>query len=150
MSSKTRRAPRSWLWLQGATAGGVVVTAPGTAVLIGVLLAPAIAYTLFETAPNRPTSRTMFVYGSGATFLPIKSLWEHGNGLEEALGLMSDLSIPLMAWMACAGGWMLSECLQLTTSFALKAANRRRLTILQREQDQLIAEWSLPTPNPDR
>ena len=140
---KDARAPRSWLWLQGVMVGVVAATAPGSALLVAVLLCPAVAYAVFETTPGRPVTRTMLSCGSIGTFMPLRLLWEHGNSVDEALALLADLTRPLLAWVACATGWLLSEASHMGARVVLKAAFNRRSVLLQREEADLTAEWTL-------
>ncbi len=124
-------------------AGGVVAVAPGTALLIAVLLCPAIAFYLTEAARVRPVARAMLLCGSAATFSPIRALWESGNTLAAALDLLSDIACPLLAWGGCAAGWLLYETVHIAARLALEASSRRRIKQLQEENASLRAEWML-------
>ncbi len=130
------------IWLQGAIAGGIVAVAPGMALLIGVLLCPAIAFYLTEAAKARPVARAMLLCGSAATFSPIRTLWESGNTLAAALDLLSDIACPLLAWVGCAAGWLLYETVHIAARLALEASCRRRTKQLQDEDATLRAEWT--------
>ena len=135
---------RSWLWLQGAGAGGIVAVAPGTALVLAVLLCPAIVYFMTETVRGRPVARTMLLFGATATFMPLRRLWEQGTSLSGALAILSDPGRPLLAWFACGVGWMLCEATQIVFLFALAASARHQIQLLKREQAELTAEWTLP------
>ena len=69
-----KRSGRSWFWLQGAAAGGVIVAAPGTALVTAILLCPAVAFYALEATVGRPVGRTMLLCGSTAAFEPLRAL----------------------------------------------------------------------------
>ena len=121
MTQTAERSRRSLVWIQGAVAGGVVAVAPGTALLAAVLLCPAIVYYLAEPARLRPVARAMLLCGGAATFLPIRTLWDAGNTLAAALDILGDIRCPLLAWVACGGGWLLAETVNVTARLMLEA-----------------------------
>ncbi len=117
--------------------------------MIGVLLCPVVAYALFETTPGRPVTRTMAVCGSAAVFAPLRQLWDHGSSIDEALGILADIGQPLLAWTACAGGWLIHEAAHILTRLALQMASDRRATDLREEATALVAEWNLTPLEPE-
>ncbi len=113
------------------------------ALLIAVLLCPAIAFYLTEVARVRPVARAMLLCGSAATFSSVRALWEGGNTLAAALDLLSDIACPMLAWVGCAAGWLLYEAVYIAARLALEASSRRRTKHLEEEDASLRAEWTL-------
>ena len=145
MSKLTRPASaprRSWFWLQGAVAGGVFVTIPGTALIIAVLLCPGIGVYITETTKGRPVGRIMLLMGSTALFVPLRLQWAHGNSLGSAMDILSDPGRPLLAWIACGAGWMVCELVQVCARYVLAAQSRHEVKELRREKATLAEEWT--------
>lgn len=144
MREQTNRHPRrSWLWLQGAAAGGVAAVAPATALMVVALLGPAIAFYACGTVAGRPVARTMALVGSTAVVLPLRTLFDHGNTMDAALDLLSDPICPLLAWVACGAGWLLCELAKIAARLALVITVQRKTQALRQEEAQLKQEWTL-------
>ena len=144
---KAARAPRrSWLWLQGAVAGGTAAILPGVALTIGVLLCPAMFFYMTEKADGRPISRAMLLCGSTALFRPLRTLWNHGGGLANALDLLADPGCPILAWVACAAGWLLCETAHTVTRLTSQLTVRQQIGTLEAERTLLLAEWTAGEP----
>lgn len=144
-TAKTRpsQKPRSWLWLQGAAAGVIVALAPGSALLLGVLLCPALVFAAAAGSAGRPAARVMLLMGSAATFGPLRDQWTGGNSVDSTLELLANPSVALWAWIACGFGWFTCEATAMAAALALLHATRHRATALRREQADLIEEWTL-------
>ncbi len=132
---------RSWFWLQGMVCGVAAAAVPGTALVIGVLLAPAIALYLMAPAANRPVARAMLLMGAAATMMPLRLLWEQGGTLDAALDLLSDPGRPLLSWFACGTAWCLGQIGEILTRLALDARGMLAVRALTAERDRLKAEW---------
>ena len=147
-AAPARGTRRSWLWLQGAVGGGIAVTAPGSAILVAVLLCPAIVFYATEPAPGRPVGKIMLLTGSAALFMPLRTLWEHGGSLPGALDLLADPGCPLLAWVSCGAGWLMCELLQIATRLTLTAQTKHRVMALERERIEITEEWTFGEKGP--
>ncbi|WP_158745869.1 hypothetical protein [Acidisphaera sp. L21] len=146
-ASATPAVPRrSWFWLQGVICGVAVAVVPGTALMIGVLMAPAFATYAMEQGKTRPLARGMMLRGAACTFMPLRVLWEHGGSLDASLDLLSDPGRPLLAWTACGAGWLAGQLADILTRLALDARSARALRQLTQERDKLIVEWTDEQP----
>jgi hypothetical protein len=139
-------APRSWFWLQGVICGVTAAAVPGTALMVAVLMAPAIATYAMEQGKSRPLARGMMLMGAACTFMPLRLLWEHGGSLDASLDLLSDPGRPLLAWTACGGGWLAGQMADLGARLLLDARSARMLRQLTDERDKLIVEWTDEQP----
>jgi hypothetical protein len=137
---------RSWLWLQGLACGAALSFATGPAVLVGALLMPGIASYFFERTPGKPLSESMLLLGLATTFVPFRTLWEHGLSLDACLTLLAEPSHLGLSWLAAACGWMMGEAAQLAGRQLGEIAMRRRMTTLRRELAELIDEWGSLEP----
>ncbi len=143
-----RGTPRSWFWLQGVVCGGVVATAPGTAMMTAILLAPvAVAYAM-DATPGRPHLRAIALLGAASTFMPLRLLWEHGGSVEAALDLLGDPLRPLLSWSCCGAGWLATELVQLARRFAVATKEAALLKQLKAERARLVEEWLDAAPPP--
>jgi len=66
---------RSLAWLQGLVVGALVALATSTALLLAVLLAPAMVAFIFDRAPGRPVARSVALCGMAACVGPELALW---------------------------------------------------------------------------
>jgi hypothetical protein len=121
--------------------GVAAAVVPGTALVIAVLLAPAIAMYATEPTPGRPISRAMIFMGAASTMMPLRLLWEHGGTLDAALDLLSDPGRPLLSWFACGAAWFLGQLVEILTRFALDARARMAVRTMSAERDKLKEEW---------
>jgi hypothetical protein len=70
----TQPRQHSWVWLQGLLCGALATIATPTAVLLGVLLGPALLAMLLDREPGRPTGRSVALFAMAASVAPLKTL----------------------------------------------------------------------------
>ena len=141
---------RSWLWLQGLACGAAVALAPGPALLVAVLLAPALVAYGFERTPGKPRSEPMLILSSAACFEPMRELWSTGRTIEASFALLSEPRHIAWAWLAAAAAWLIGEVVQLVSREFGEITVRRRVAALRQERDALTAEWGPLDPPPRR
>ena len=134
---------RSLVWLQGLLCGGLVACAPATALLLGLLLAPAFVMLAVERRPGRPVARTMLLFGASAAVFPTIALWNAGHSVDAAFALAADPRTLAIAWAAAGGGWLLTELLPVAMRLALASAALARKRRLRALRDRCAAEWGL-------
>jgi hypothetical protein len=146
VASRTQQRQRqhSLIWSQGLLCGALATLATPTALLLGVLLAPAIAAALFDREPGRPRARSIALCGMAASVEPLRTLWTSGHSLAIAGTLADNLQVVGTAWSAAAGGWLLAEIMPLAVRAALEALSIARTSRLQAERARLIEAWGLP------
>src|ERR1700722_10136739 len=91
-SDRTARRPRqhSLVWLQGLLCGALVTLATPTALLLGVLLGPALLVAFLDTEQGKPVGRSVVLFSMAASVQPLKSLWVSGHTMQVATTLASD------------------------------------------------------------
>lgn len=141
MSARVRSAPGSALWLLGLICGAGTMTAPATALLAAVLLAPGLVALAMDRAPDRGLVRTVAPAGLGLAVGPMASLWSSGGGMSAALVLALHPGTLLICWGAQALAWGLFEALPALLTATSEMADRARAARLRSELDQLRAEW---------
>jgi hypothetical protein len=135
--------PRSYLWLQGMACGALVTMAPPTALVCGVLMLPAIIATVVETAPGKPLTRVLALFGGAAIVSPLHILWTSGHTLSGAMTLVEDPAVLSLSYAAAGGGWLLAELVPVLVRVALEATTRARTANLRATRARLQEEWRL-------
>ncbi len=129
--------------LVGVVFGAVLTFATPTALLGGVLLAPAILVAVMDGTPRRAMARVVFVAGAGFSFAPIWHLNSAGGTMAVALDMLANPSILCPAWLAGACGWAVCECLPLVLRSAANRAAEAKIESLDAEAKKLREEWDL-------
>jgi hypothetical protein len=107
-SVRTERRTSSLIWLQGLLCGALVTLATPVALLLGVLLAPAVGVAMLDGLPGKPRSRTAFLFAAAWCVAPVRMLWGNGGDLAMAGRLVTDPAVVGQAWLAAGGGWLLA------------------------------------------
>ncbi len=132
---------RSWLWLQGALCGGLVVLAPGTALVLATLLAVALATLGFEQTPGRPVARSMLLMAGATSLAPVVHLWEQGGSLGAAVDILADPAVPLWSWAASGSAWLIGQIWEVVSLFIMQKADEHAENRLREERAKLVEEW---------
>lgn len=148
-ANTSRPKQSSLIWLQGLLCGALVTLATPTALLLGVLLAPALLAIVFDRQPGRPRARSIGLCSMAAAVDPLRSLWIGGHGMATAMGLVSNLQTVATAWCAAAVGWLLAECAPVAVRGALEAVSLARTARLRAERARLVDAWGLETTPDD-
>jgi hypothetical protein len=137
---------RHSLWLQGLVCGAMATLAAPTALLLAVLLGPALLALLFDREPGRPRVRGIALFCMAGAIAPLRALWSNGHSLAVTGALLSDPAVVATAWSAAALGWLLAEGTPLIVRAVLEAMSLTRTTRLQAERSRLIEAWGLEGP----
>ncbi len=137
----------SRLWLLGVGSGLLAALATPTAVLGGLLLAPALLALMFDASPERSLARPILFCGLAAALRPLLALWAEGHTIANGLALAADPATLGLAWAAQAGAWLAGEVLPLTVGLVQEGRSRARIAQLRRARAQLEQEWGLPPPD---
>ena len=139
----------SMVWLQGLLCGAVVMLAQPTAILMGVLLGPAILAALLDGQPGRPKARSIALFGMAASVDPIRTLWVSGHTMPAAAALLGNLQVLGTAW-AEAAGWLLVEAAPVAVRATLEALSISRAARLRVLRSKLVEEWQLDSVGGDQ
>jgi hypothetical protein len=137
---------QSLVWVQGLLCGALVTLATPTALLVAVLLAPALVALAFDRAPGRPIARSVALCGLAACVDPVRTLWAAGHDLPTAVALLADLTVLGIAWTAGAAGWLLAELSPIGVRAALEALSLTRAAKLRSARARLVDEWGFSEP----
>jgi hypothetical protein len=148
MAGSVAAAPRRRAshWAQGLACGVVATLATPTAVLAGLLLAPAVLTYMLDTRDGRALTRTVLLAGLAAAAQPLTTLWGGGHTMDLALRLVADPSHFGLAWAAQGVGWLLAEALPLAITASYNVQTAARAARLRAARAALEHEWSLPPP----
>jgi hypothetical protein len=140
----------SMVWLQGLLCGALVMMAPPTALLMAVLLGPAILAALLDGQPGRPKARSIALFGMAASVDPIRTLWASGHTMPAAAALLGNLHVLGTAWAAAAAGWLLVEAAPVAVRATLETLSVSRTARLRVLRAKLAEEWQLDSVGGDQ
>jgi hypothetical protein len=133
----------SLVWLQGLLCGAMVTLATPTALLLGVLLCPAVLALVLDRQPGRPKARGVALFNMAAAVDPLRTLWMSGHSMSNASALLGDMRILGTAWSAAAAGWLLAELAPIAVRAVLDVLSVARVARLRAERTRLAQEWGL-------
>ena len=137
------RAKASLFWLQGLVCGAILTFAPATAVLLAVLLAPALACLAADTEPGRGTTRAVTLACMAGGLSPVWHLWMAHDSMEVAIQLLCDPLSLTMAWGAGASAWSLCQILPVFLQAMWHMRETIRAKAIRAELKRLQEEWFL-------
>jgi hypothetical protein len=141
---------RSLIWLQGLLCGAMVTLATPTALLLGVLLGPALLATALDRQPGRPRARSIALCSMAASVGPLRTLWMGGHTMSIASALAGNTRVVAAAWTAAAAGWLLAELAPLGVRMALEALSIARAARLRAARARLVEDWGFGSAGPDQ
>jgi hypothetical protein len=133
----------SLLWLQGLACGAVVTLATPSAVLLAVLLVPALLAMLLDDRSGRPLVRPVVLAGLAAAVRPLATLWHNGHTMGASIALVSDIGVLAVAWAAEAAAWLLTEIAPVMIRLVLDGRSLTRSIYLRARRAHYEAEWGL-------
>jgi hypothetical protein len=136
------------MWMQGLACGGLVAVLPPVALLLGVLLAPALFGLYLDRQPGKPIARSLLLCGLAASVKPVRTLWAAGHSMAASAALATDADVVGTAWAAAAAGWLLAELAPVAVRIVLEALSRTRAAQLRAARAVLAEEWGLDSANP--
>jgi hypothetical protein len=98
------RRQRSLVWLQGLLCGALATLATPTALLLGVLMAPALLAIALDQEMGRPRARSIALFNMAASVWPLRTLWISGHNLATATTLLGNLQVVGTACSARGAG----------------------------------------------
>jgi hypothetical protein len=149
-TESTGQRQHSLVWLQGLLCGALAMLAPPTALLIGVLLGPAVLALMFDRQPGNPRARSIALFGMAASVDPLRTLWVSGHSMQVAVALLGDLHVLGTAWAAAFAGWLLAEAAPVAVQATLEALSTWRAAQLRASRTRLADEWGLDAGSGDR
>lgn len=138
------------MWWGGLCCGGLIVLAPGTAILLlGMLLPLVLVAAIPERHAGPKVLQASLLFGLAASVHGLRALWQDEATPMVALAMLREPQTLFAAWIAIAGGWLVSECagLVLRLSVDLVAASQRRS--LMQQVRAIEEEWGpMPASGP--
>ena len=139
---------RSLIWLQGLLCGALVTLATPTALLLAVLLGPALLALFFDRQPGRCVARSVALCSMAVSVDPLRQPWGAGHTMSAATAILANLHTVGVAWTAAAGGWLLAEIVPIGVRAMLEAMTISRAARLRAARARLVEEWGLESPDP--
>jgi hypothetical protein len=136
------------MWIQGLLCGGLVAMLPPTALLLGVLLGPALLALFLDPSPGKPVARSVLLCTLGACVKPVRTLWVAGPGMAASMALATNPDIIGTAWAAAAAGWLLAELMPVGVRVVLEGISLRQAARLRVLRAALAEEWGLDAAKP--
>jgi hypothetical protein len=142
-SASSRATRGGHPWLQGLACGALLAFAPGFALLLAALLAPAFVGLLLDRRPGRPIARAILLAGAAFSLAPAWHLFQGGQNVAAAMDLLVDPAILAPAWLAGSCGWAICEILPVLLRVAADVRATTRIAALQAEVRALRETWDL-------
>jgi len=112
-----------------------------TFLILAVGLMPAAVASLIDHSRERDLSGCILAANLSGLTPSLVKLWWGGNGLDQALALLSDVFVWLMAIGSAALGWVLVFLIPPLIEVLLIAVANQKLRRLRARQKHLIEEW---------
>jgi hypothetical protein len=135
------------MWMQGLACGGLVALLPPTALLLGVLLGPALVALFLDGQPGKPIARSVLLCALAACVKPVRMLWAAGHGMAASIALATDADIVGTAWAAAAAGWLLAELAPVVVRVVLEAVSLSQARRLRAARATMAEEWGIDAGN---
>jgi hypothetical protein len=142
-ASKTKVARRGPTWWQGVICGALLTFAPGMALLLAALLAPAFAALAADTEEEKGMTRAVTLACTAASLSPAWHLWNAGDSLGAAMVQLTDPMTLGLAWGSGAIAWSLCEVIPAVVESVWKAQEAMRANAIEKEMAKLRDEWRL-------
>jgi hypothetical protein len=149
-AARTGTAPaksNALMWIQGLLCGGLVAMLPPTALLLGVLLGPALLGLFLDNQPGKPIARSVLLCTLAASVKPVRLLWAAGHTMGASMALATDADTVGTAWAAAAAGWLLAELTPVAVRVVLEGMSLRQAARLRAVRAALAEEWGLDAGN---
>ena len=149
-AARTGTAPaksNALMWIQGLLCGGLVAMLPPTALLLGVLLGPALLGLFLDPQPGKPVARSILLCTLAASVNPVRLLWGAGHTMAASMALATDANTVGTAWAAAAAGWLLAELTPVAVRVVLEGMSLRQAARLRAVRAALAEEWGLDGAN---
>ena len=131
------------LWVQGLASGALLTFAAPTAIVLAIVLAPAIACAIGERTANHAMARAVALCCAAAGLSPLWHLWMLGDHMEAALVILGDPYTVVLAWGAGASAWALCQILPVLIRAAWDIREATRARALEAEIARCREEWDL-------
>jgi hypothetical protein len=131
------------MWLQGLICGALLAFAPAMALLLGVLLAPAIACFAADMEHGRGATRSVAIACAAGALSPAWHLWLANDQLAVAIALLCDPLNLLLAWGGGACAWALCQVVPAILQSLWSVREILRANKIEAEIKQIREEWHL-------
>jgi hypothetical protein len=138
------------IWLQGLLCGALVTLATPTALLLGVLLGPALLALLLDRQPGRPKGRSVALFAMAAAVNPLRILWASGHSIAIASSILANPRVLGIAWSAAATGWLLAEITPIGVRVVQESLLRSHAARLRTARARLVEEWGFEPRSGDQ
>jgi hypothetical protein len=142
--SRVQGGPKSLTWLQGLLCGALATLATPTALLVSVLLLPAIVAGVLDRQPGKPIARSVGLFGLCGAIGPVRSLWAAGHTIEAAAALAVDVDSLIWAWGGAVAGWLLAELAPVAVRAVLEVNARSRAARITAKRADYELAWGFP------
>lgn len=148
--SATKRAAKPaagrslWPWALGLACGVTAASAPLSAALMALVIAPTAAFAWFERQAGRPVTRCMALAGAAALAFPCRAVLSGMPVLAALREVATDPVNLLVCWAAQGVGWLLAQLAPAIAEAVAEHGARQEAARLREARAQLAEEWDLP------
>ncbi len=138
-----QRRGGSMMWVQGLACGALLTFATPTALLLTILLAPAILCLLANPGCERGLLRAVASSCIAGSLAPLWHLWVGGGHMDDVALVLASPATLCIAWGGGAAAWSLCQILPVIVQAAWDGREANRTNAIQAELEGLGQEWSL-------
>lgn len=112
-----------------------------TTVLLVVGMLPTIVAPLIDDRPQKTAWLTVGAMNFAGILPAWFQLWQVGHKLENAMVLIVDPSVLLMAYGGAAVGWIVYHQIPIAVAGILAMRSETRLKEIEKRQKELVRKW---------
>jgi hypothetical protein len=133
------------LLVLGLTIGiaALLAMSPDLAVPVVFLLLPSLVTLLVDSTPGLGLARAMLLFQSTVCIGPVQHAYYDCSGLSACMTRICTPMTVLVAWLAEACAWALTEVAPIALRLLEDVRLRARRVDLQKQRADLVEEWGL-------
>ncbi len=112
-----------------------------TTILLVVGLLPTIVAPLIDDRPQKTAWLTVGAMNFAGILPAWFQLWQMGHNLQNAMTLIFEPSVLLMAYGGAAVGWVLYHQIPVAVAGILAMRSESRLKEIEKRQKELVRKW---------
>jgi hypothetical protein len=121
----------------------LIAMSPDLAVPVVFLLLPSLVTLLIDRTPGLGLARAMLLFQATVCIGPVQHAYYDCSGLSACMTRICTPMTVLIAWVAAACAWALTEVAPIGLRLLEDVRLRARRVDLQKQRADLVAEWGL-------
>ncbi|EHH66939.1 hypothetical protein [Gluconobacter morbifer] len=131
-------------WWHGLIVGLLLAYAPGSLLVMLMLLLPLLFLRLFDPDADRQRLMVVMFYVGAVMVHPLREAWRSAGDWQTCLELVLQPLTLLLDWMAVGAAWLVAEGSSIGTRLWYADVARRERRAIEKRIAVLRKEWSVP------